>query len=154
MDPKSTVHPLLLTAGLRDQGRHGQTRSGAPSNCRTVFEPKVMVNAGLRPFQYTDATYARALMLTLGSLPFVQGCTASVTALVDVQPLASKALSMKSGTTPGLRHACAALLGVEVNKAQQTSDWEQRPLTEAQLVYAATDAAVLPLLYGAVLARG
>ena len=93
-------------------------------------------------------------MLTLGSLPFVQGCTASVTALVDVQPLASKALSMKSGTTPGLRHACAALLGVELNKAQQTSDWEHRPLTEAQLVYAATDAAVLPLLYGAVLARG
>ena len=77
------------------------------------------------------------------------GCTGAATNLVDVQPLVRAALGLKSGATPGLRHACAALLQVELSKEQQTSDWEQRPLTTAQLMYAATDASVLLPLHRA-----
>ncbi|MCB1532726.1 MAG: ribonuclease H-like domain-containing protein [Alphaproteobacteria bacterium] len=39
----------------------------------------------------------------------------------------------------GLRDICRELLGVELNKQQQTSDWGADELSEAQLEYAAND---------------
>lgn len=39
----------------------------------------------------------------------------------------------------GLRECCRELLGVELNKQQQSSDWGADELTEAQLNYAAHD---------------
>ncbi|MFW5680979.1 MAG: ribonuclease D [Pseudomonadota bacterium] len=39
----------------------------------------------------------------------------------------------------GLRELCKDLLGVEVQKQQQTSDWGADVLSEAQLAYAASD---------------
>lgn len=39
----------------------------------------------------------------------------------------------------GLKDLCAELLGVEINKQQQQSDWGAETLTEAQLAYAAND---------------
>ena len=39
----------------------------------------------------------------------------------------------------GLRDLCKELLGVEISKQQQTSDWGAETLTEAQLAYAASD---------------
>lgn len=39
----------------------------------------------------------------------------------------------------GLRECCRELLGVEVNKQQQSSDWGAEELNEAQIEYAATD---------------
>jgi ribonuclease D len=39
----------------------------------------------------------------------------------------------------GLRDLCRDLLGVEISKQQQTSDWGARELTEEQLAYAASD---------------
>ena len=80
------------------------------------------------------------------------GCTTGIASVVDLQPLVGRALGLRKGATPGLRHACASLLHVKLDKCQQTSDWESRPLTDAQLVYAALDAAVLLPLYDA--ARG
>ena len=77
------------------------------------------------------------------------GSTHATAALVDVQPLAGSALGLRKGAAPGLQHACARLLGVGLDKTQQTSDWERRPLTAAQLEYAALDAAVLPPLWDA-----
>jgi len=76
-----------------------------------------------------------------------------VASLIDVQPLVREALGLKRKATPGLRHACAALLAVDLSKDQQTSDWEARPFTAAQLTYAATDASVLLPLYRAALAQ-
>ena len=81
------------------------------------------------------------------------GCTRGVASLEDVQPTVRAALGLKSSAMPGLRHACAALLAVEISKVEQTSDWEARPLTEAQLVYAATDASILLPLHRAALSR-
>ena len=81
------------------------------------------------------------------------GCTDAIASLIDVQPLVSEALGLKRKATPGLRHACAALLAVELSKDQQTSDWEARPFTAAQLTYAATDASVLLPLFQAARSR-
>ena len=39
----------------------------------------------------------------------------------------------------GLRDLCRELLGVEISKQQQTSDWGAETLTEEQLAYAASD---------------
>lgn len=39
----------------------------------------------------------------------------------------------------GLREVCRELLGVELNKQQQSSDWGAEELTEQQLQYAAND---------------
>jgi ribonuclease D len=43
-------------------------------------------------------------------------------------------------------------LGKPLNKAQQASNWAQRPLSEAQLRYAACDAHVLTVLYDKLVA--
>ena len=75
------------------------------------------------------------------------GCTNGVASLIDVQPLIREALGLNRKATPGLRHACAALLAVDLSKDQQTSDWEARPLTVAQMTYAAADASILIPLY-------
>jgi ribonuclease D len=39
----------------------------------------------------------------------------------------------------GLRNLCQELIGVDISKQQQTSDWGAPELTEAQLEYAASD---------------
>ena len=44
---------------------------------------------------------------------------------------------------PSLAHLADRLLGVELPKADRLSDWTQRPLTEAQKIYAASDVAHL-----------
>jgi ribonuclease D len=38
---------------------------------------------------------------------------------------------------------CLRELGLEMDKAEQTSDWAQRPLDDAQVRYAALDASVV-----------
>src|SRR3984885_12135568 len=46
----------------------------------------------------------------------------------------------------GLRDLCRELLGVEISKQQQTSDWGAETLTEEQLAYAASDVLYLHAL--------
>jgi DNA polymerase III epsilon subunit-like protein len=46
-----------------------------------------------------------------------------------------------------LRTCCKLLLGIEMSKEEQTSDWSIRPLTEAQIAYARLDAEVAITLY-------
>jgi ATP-dependent Lhr-like helicase len=43
----------------------------------------------------------------------------------------------------GLKAVCARELGLQLDKAEQTSDWSRRPLSARQLAYAAVDAEVL-----------
>ncbi|MGH7156040.1 MAG: ribonuclease D [Acetobacteraceae bacterium] len=47
----------------------------------------------------------------------------------------------------GLRDLCRELLGIEVNKQQQTSDWGAPELTPEQLAYAASDVLHLHALW-------
>ena len=56
----------------------------------------------------------------------------------------------------GLASLCKELLGVDLSKAQQSSDWSRVPLSEAQQTYAASDVAHLHALQeilAAMLAR-
>ena len=39
-----------------------------------------------------------------------------------------------------LKKLAANILGIRISKRQQTSNWEQKMLTQAQIEYAATDA--------------
>jgi ribonuclease D len=48
----------------------------------------------------------------------------------------------------GLRDLCRELLGVEISKQQQTSDWGAVDLTPEQLAYAASDVLHLHALWG------
>lgn len=62
---------------------------------------------------------------------------------VDTQPLYCTKIASKLVRTytdrHGLKDLCRELLGVELSKEQQSSDWGARKLTEAQQGYAAAD---------------
>lgn len=47
----------------------------------------------------------------------------------------------------GLSHVAERILGKPVDKAMQVSNWEIRPLSKAQIKYAAQDAHILLLLH-------
>ncbi|HLN19760.1 MAG TPA: 3'-5' exonuclease [Bacteroidales bacterium] len=47
----------------------------------------------------------------------------------------------------GLKKLCAIILGFRISKRQQVTDWEAEELSEAQQVYAATDAWVCHEIY-------
>jgi ribonuclease D len=47
----------------------------------------------------------------------------------------------------GLKKLSAIVLGFRISKRQQVTDWEAEQLTEAQLIYAATDAWVCHQIY-------
>ena len=61
-----------------------------------------------------------------------------LTAPVYCTKIASK-LTRTYTDRHGLRDLCRDLLGVEISKQQQTSDWGAAELTEEQLAYAASD---------------
>lgn len=53
----------------------------------------------------------------------------------------------------GLRKLAAIVLGIQISKSQQVSNWEKENLTDAQLIYAATDAWVCHEIYGKLTGR-
>lgn len=60
-----------------------------------------------------------------------------------------KALKKLDGSsiTGGLAGVVSSFLGVSLNKRQQLSNWEKRPLTEEQVIYGACDACCLLDVY-------
>ncbi|MDZ4737037.1 MAG: ribonuclease D [Rhodospirillaceae bacterium] len=69
---------------------------------------------------------------------------------VDVQPIYCTKIASKLTRTftdrHGLKDLCRDLLGVEVSKQQQSSDWGAPELTQEQMRYAASDVAYLHAL--------
>lgn len=62
--------------------------------------------------------------------------------LVDLQKVAMAGEASKAHT-PSLKRVAAKWLALDLDKSHQCSDWDSRPLSTAQLEYAAADAAVL-----------
>jgi ribonuclease D len=54
----------------------------------------------------------------------------------------------------GLKKLAAIVLGIRISKRQQVSDWEADQLTEAQQVYAATDAWICHQIYNRLTGKG
>jgi ribonuclease D len=62
---------------------------------------------------------------------------------VDLQPMV-KEFGIESS---GLKKLAAIILGIRISKRQQVTDWEAEELSEAQQIYAATDAWVCHQIY-------
>mmetsp|Transcript_47421 Transcript_47421/g.76410 ORF Transcript_47421/g.76410 Transcript_47421/m.76410 type:complete len:110 (+) Transcript_47421:111-440(+) len=68
--------------------------------------------------------------------------------IVDLQIVALDSWRQLGGRsrrhdTPSLKKLCEMTLNLTLDKTQQCSDWDQRPVSAAQLEYAALDARVL-----------
>lgn len=98
----------------------GQKR--APNLEKLLADPKV-----LKIFHYARFDLA-ALYHAFGVMPAPVYCT----------KVASK-LTRTYTDRHGLKDLCRDLIGVELSKQQQSSDWGAPELTEAQLTYAASD---------------
>ena len=66
---------------------------------------------------------------------------------------ASRALHAKPAGGHGLAAVVRRHLGRHLDKTEQCSDWSNRPLSRAQLDYAALDAELMPELYDALQRR-
>lgn len=98
----------------------GQTN--APNLCRMLEDPKV-----LKLFHFGRFDIA-ALYHTFGA----------VTAPVYCTKIASKLIRTYTDRH-GLKNLLQELLGIDISKQQQTSDWGAENLTDAQIDYAASD---------------
>ncbi|HWU87814.1 MAG TPA: hypothetical protein VN253_11090, partial [Kofleriaceae bacterium] len=75
---------------------------------------------------------------------------ASVRGLADTQVMAAFA---GLGDQIGLAALAGQVVGATLGKDQQWTDWARRPLSEAQLAYAAGDVLHLPAIYGLLAGR-
>lgn len=98
----------------------GQTE--APNLCRMLEDPAV-----LKLFHYGRFDIA-AMFNTFGALAAPVYCTKIASRLVRTYT-----------DRHGLKNLTQELIGVDLSKVQQSSDWGAEDLTEAQLDYAASD---------------
>ncbi|WP_323765051.1 ribonuclease D [Marinovum sp.] len=109
----------------------GQTE--APNLCRLLADPAV-----LKLFHFGRFDIA-ALLNAFGTLTAPVYCT----------KIASKLIRTYTDRH-GLKHLLQELLGVDISKQQQSSDWGADELTRAQLDYAASDVLYLHRLRAAL----
>jgi len=104
-------------------------RIGIPSELAALLADKDIIKAGV------------AVHDDIKFLKRVQGFTPS--GFVDLQ----KFVRDYGIRVSGLKKLSAIVLGFRISKRQQVTDWEAEQLTEAQVVYAATDAWVCYQIY-------
>jgi ribonuclease D len=75
---------------------------------------------------------------------FAQKFGATLPGLIDTQLMAA---FLGIGDQIGLAALALDILGVQLAKEQQWTDWARRPLSDAQLAYAAADVVHLPAIY-------
>ncbi|MGV6849151.1 MAG: ribonuclease D [Marinibacterium sp.] len=105
----------------------GQTR--APNLCAMLENPQV-----LKLFHFGRFDIA-VLFHTFGALAGPVYCTKIASRLVRTYT-----------DRHGLKNLCQELLGIDISKQQQMSDWGAETLTDAQLDYAASDVLYLHAL--------
>ncbi len=107
----------------------GDDEHTAPNLCAILRDPAI-----LKLFHFGRFDIAQ-LLHRYGALCAPVYCT----------KIASK-LSRTNTDRHGLRDLCRELIGVEISKQQQTSDWGTATLTPEQLTYAASDVLYLHAL--------
>lgn len=101
-----------------------------------VDDPVVDVTSTFRPlapptfpavnfFSVYDVQLEVMILAQLKPLPL------AASAFAGVEGVGSSMIAR--GATPSLRAVCAAYLGKQLDKSEQCSDWDQRPLTKAQV---------------------
>lgn len=116
------------------QVEKGQT--AAPNLCAMLENPDV-----LKLFHFGRFDIA-AMYHTFGALAAPVYCTKIASRLIRTYT-----------DRHGLKNLCQELLGVDISKQQQMSDWGAETLTEAQLDYAASDVLYLHQLRDGLNAR-
>jgi len=92
----------------------------------------------------SDPSVTKAGVAVHDDIRFLKGIKKfSPDGFIDLQNLV-KDFGIKSS---GLKKLTAIILGFRISKRQQVTDWEAEQLTEAQLIYAATDAWVCHQIY-------
>ncbi|MEL0436936.1 ribonuclease D [Phycobacter sp. K97] len=97
-------------------------QNAAPNLCRMLEDPAV-----LKLFHFGRFDIA-AMYNAFGALAAPVYCTKIASRMVRTYT-----------DRHGLRNLCQELIGVDISKQQQMSDWGAETLTEAQLEYAASD---------------
>ncbi|WP_299662461.1 ribonuclease D [uncultured Ruegeria sp.] len=108
-------------------------QSSAPNLCAMLEDPNV-----LKLFHFGRFDIA-AMYHAFGALAAPVYCTKIASRLIRTYT-----------DRHGLKNLCQELLGVDISKQQQMSDWGAETLTEAQLDYAASDVLYLHQLRGAL----
>ena len=108
--------------GAADLVRVPKGRSPAPNLARILADPEVQ-----KLFHFGRFDIA-ALYLRYGVLARPVYCT-------RIASYFARTFSNRHS----LRHLCSELLGIEIEKEEQTSDWGAEELTDRQLRYAAND---------------
>ena len=126
------------TANETETEPAGENFSGAPMLIGFAFAHDIARLLTLSGHD-TPATAANPKVMDLQrvAMEFAYGQSGSAASLV----MNSKDKSRWN--TPGLGLVCAAFLRKRLDKTEQCSDWDQRPLIASQIAYAAADAAVL-----------
>lgn len=102
------------------------------------------------PFIVVGFAFERDMEKLLALVPdlalLLEGATAHK--IVDLQKIALESWREQAGprrknSVPSLKGLCECFLGMTLDKKEQCSEWETRPLTRAQLEYAALDARLL-----------
>lgn len=133
------VVQLSLGDGTADVVQIGAGQKEAPNLCAMFADPTI-----IKLFHFARFDLA-VLFNRFGVMPAPVYCT----------KIASK-LTRTYTDRHGLKDIVKELLGVELSKQQQSSDWAAETLSEAQLAYAASDVLHLHALknkFDALLAR-
>ncbi len=108
--------------GTADVVKIAKGQTSAPNLQKLLADPKVT-----KIFHYARFDLA-ALYHAFGVMPQPVFCTKIASKLVRTYT-----------DRHGLKDLCRDLIGVEISKQQQSSDWGAAELSEAQLTYAASD---------------
>ena len=70
--------------------------------------------------------------------------------IVDIQDIYREKVDKKVTTVPSLKNTVKEILNLNMCKVEQCSNWNRRPLRNAQMHYAAVDALMCVKLYKAL----
>lgn len=107
-------------------------------NCHIVRFKKGMYEAPNLKALFTDSSVLKIFQYARFDVAAIYRYLGVVCAPVYCTKIASK-IARTNAPSHSLKALCLQLLGVELEKEQQTSDWGADELSEAQLNYAAND---------------